>query len=547
MDNAAPTNIVTSPLKGNYLLFQLPDYHSVLLNYETPPMKIPARLCLFFLPFVFAYLHQSAVSADLDSWKKDVPAPVFAANPTLVDFYWKAWELAHTHVKKQPGLPQSPYMDEAFWDDTIWIWDTCFMTLFCKYAPQEFPGVQSLYNFYIPLNGQSLKPGTYPQNIQHPDNPPLFAWVEAENFAFTDDRQHIANLICNTQYLQKHFDWFDQLTPGWRFYNGTKTRSRSAPVALHKTESGYEWGGIQSGMDNTPRKHGLWLDAIAQQGLSALYISRLAEKVGRPDIGVDWRAKYDAIKDRMNRLYWDETDGIYYDIDPVTLVPLKVKTPASYWPMLAEMCSPEQAARMVEHLRDPNVFGGDRPWVTVARNDPAFTTPDGNYWRGAVWLPTAYMATKALEKYGYQKDADTAAEKLLLHMLRTYQTYDPHTIWECYSPTRDMPANHGKERVRPDFCGWSALGPIALFIENVLGFHNVDAQKKRVEWRLHQPGEQGIRNLRFGAIQTDILFDGKSAVQVTSNTPYTLVINGSEYPIKIGSNVIRIDDVTPGI
>src|SRR5262249_54061778 len=152
-----------------------------------------------------------------------------------------------------------------------------------------------------------------------------------------------------------------------------------------------------------------WVDAIAQQGLSTLYIARLAEQVGQPGIAATWRAKYEAIKNQVNRLYWDEKDGIYYDIDPQTLAHLKVKTPASYWPMLAEMSSPQQAARMIEHIRDTNTFGGERPWVTVARNDPAFTVPDGNYWRGAVWLPTAYMATKALERYGYYEDADAAA------------------------------------------------------------------------------------------------------------------------------------------
>jgi glycogen debranching enzyme len=314
---------------------------------------------------------------------------------------------------------------------------------------------------------------------------------------------------------------------------------------LKKVENGYQWAGVQSGMDNTPRKGGLWIDAIAQQGLSALCISRMADRLGDKAMAQQWRLKYEAIRDTVNKLYWDETDGIYYDIDPRTLEHLKVKTPASYWPMLAEMCTPQQAARMAKLVADPDVFGGERPWTTVARNDPAFTRPDGNYWRGAIWLPTAYMGTKALEKYGYYALADDAAERLLGQMLRTYQNYQPHTIWECYSPTRDSPADHRGRRVRPNFCGWSALGPISLFIENVLGFHVVDAQNRRVEWRLHHAQRHGIRNLRFGDVTTDILYDGHGHVTVTTNAPYTLIINGQSSPIHPGTNTLDANPTDP--
>lgn len=428
-------------------------------------------------------------------------------------------------------------MDEACQNDAIWIWDTCLMTLFCKYAPIEFPGVESLNNFYVPLHDSAYQQGTYPLIIHHPDNPPLFAWVEYENFLLVGNKEHVRQLILEKQYLQKHFVWFENLQRGWIFYSKT---GKSGRIELTKTEDGYKWAGCQSGMDNTPRKGGLWVDAIAQQGLSALCISRLAEHVGEPEIAKEWRMKYEAIKKKVNTLYWDEEDGIYYDVEPHTKARLKVKTPASYWPMLAEMCSPAQAARMVKHLQDSQIFGGERPWVTVARNDPAFTPSDGNYWRGAIWLPTAYMGTKALEKYGYYKEADAAAEKLLAHMLRTYKNFTPHTIWECYSPEKDTPADHEKHQVRPDFCGWSALGPISLFIENVLGFHIVDGNAKRIEWRLHQGGRHGIENLHFGGITTDIIFDGQRTVSVRSDAPYTLVINGGAHEVTAGSNTFRI-------
>ncbi len=47
------------------------------------------------------------------AWRDDLPRPVFDAEPGLVDFYYKAWELAHNRIDELPGLPAPRYMDEA--------------------------------------------------------------------------------------------------------------------------------------------------------------------------------------------------------------------------------------------------------------------------------------------------------------------------------------------------------------------------------------------------------------------------------------------------
>nr|MCR5325704.1 alpha,alpha-trehalase [Bacteroidales bacterium] len=172
--------------------------------------------------------------------------------------------------------------------------------------------------------------------------------------------------------------------------------------------------------------------------------------------------------------------------------------------------------------------------------------PDGNYWKGSVWLPTAYMGIKALEKYGYYKEADETAEAILEHMWQTYAQYEPHTIWECYNPTKPEPASKKEgtknvKAVKADFCGWSALGPISLFIENVLGFYDVDASAAIVRWNLHQNCRHGIKKLSFGGITTDIIYDN-GKVRVRSNKPYTLYINGKEYAVRRGVTSIRLNN-----
>ena len=74
----------------------------------------------------------------MKDWKKQLPMPVFDERSEYVSFYMNAWELAFDHIKSIEGMPQNPYMDEAFCDTQIWIWDTCFMSHFCKYARDVF-------------------------------------------------------------------------------------------------------------------------------------------------------------------------------------------------------------------------------------------------------------------------------------------------------------------------------------------------------------------------------------------------------------------------
>lgn len=128
-------------------------------------------------------------------------------------------------------------------------------------------------------------------------------------------------------------------------------------------------------------------------------------------------------------------------------------------------------------------------------------------------------------------------------MSETYRNYEPHTVWECYTPSAPLPsikvAGGDKGRVRPDFCGWSALGPISLFIENVLGFYNIDANRHLVEWHKKGSGRQGLRNLRFGDVRTDIVADGNT-VSITSDNAYTLVVNGKKYKVRPGSQTLKL-------
>ena len=463
------------------------------------------------------------------------PEPVFDDEPELVELYWRAWEIAWDHVVEVAGLPQTPYMSEGLSRKQIWIWDTCFMVHFCKFAPRTFPGIESFTNFYEVLHDGKASP----MRIHHPDNPPLFAWIEYEYLSYTGNLKRLKTILQEKCYLQRHYEFFENSQPGFRPPN------TNCAMSAKRVEQGYLWEGCPSGMDNSPRGRDdyssiLWVDAISQQALSALYISRLAQIAGDAATAAEYRAKYAELKGLINRYYWSEGDRFYYDIQrdhPDRHS--KVLTIASFWPLLAEAPTAEQVESMRWRLEARSQFGGEMPFPSVAQEDPDFD-PLGAYWRGGIWLPTAYMTVRGLVKYGYLDLARKLSYNLVKHMSLTYQTFEPHTIWECYSPTERKPAtNKIRELSRTEFCGWSALGPISLFIENVLGFHTVDALKKTVAWDLHNTGRHGIKRFRFGEVETDIIAEG-GTVEVDSNGPYTLIINGTAHEIARGKQRIRL-------
>ncbi len=500
-------------------------------------------------------------------WKKHLPIPVCEDNSEYGDFYMKAWELAHDHIKSIDGMPQDPYMDEAFCDTHIWIWDSCFMAQFCKLAQSVFPGVETLKNFYEVLyDGRSL-PQIYvedkepewteavpfsknPIYVHIADNPPLFAWSEYENAIISGDTEHLRELLYEKKYLQKHYMWFEGLK------TTTKPSNVFAPTCLISEDIGYRWEGGRSGMDNTPRGRDvphngkerpnnpnlLWLDAICQQALSARMIARLFAILEDTEGEAEWNNKFLEKKDIVNKYYWDEDDGFYYDYDIGTGKLCKVMTAASYWVLTAGIATRERAKKLAKRLSDPETLGGDVPLLSLARNDGDYYS-DGHYWRGALWLPTAYAALKGLSDYGFHREAHIAARRILDHMLATYKEFEPHTIWECYAPEAHAPATttDGKETVRKDFCGWSALGPISVYLEFVLGFRRLNAFDKTLDWEKPEDftGEIGVRNLQFGDIVTDIVAKG-NICRVTSNQAYTLRINGKSYDIDPGKSEFEL-------
>jgi glycogen debranching enzyme len=474
-----------------------------------------------------------------------LPSPIIDSRPELVTMYWKCWELCFQHLKQPaPGSPfVSNYLDAAFNGD-IFQWDTIFMIMFARYANSEFPAVDSLDNFYSQQHPEGFicrefRPTGGDVMYQGPKdavNPPLFSWAEVESFRVTGDKSRFAMVL---PVLEKYVDWlntdgdpsnYDAL-PDW-IQHGHR-----AAGSVHQL---YWNTGLGSGMDNTPRGGNGWVDMSCQMVMQYNDLAVMCDELGQPEKAARFRDEAKSIGARINKWCWNEQDGFYYDVRNDG-TQFKVKTSGGFWPMIAGIASKAQSDRLVEHLKNEKEFW--RPFVfpTLAADEKDYSK-DGGYWHGSVWAPTNFEIIKGLEKCGYENFATQATDKYLNAMGAVFK--DTGTVWENYAPEEPLRPGSPAER---DFVGWTGDGPIALLIENILGFR-CDGVHDQITWRLTRTDRHGIQNLRCGPATVSLVCDARPDLlaprHITGQTdhPFTLIVltGGREKRIKIGTGSIDV-------
>lgn len=460
-----------------------------------------------------------------------LPNPVIDGRPELVDMYWKCWELAFSHLHKPSPSYVSNYLDAAF-NGNIFQWDTIFMIMFARYGHAEFPAVQSLDNLYARQhsNGYICRElhqdgtDTYAGGPVNSVNPPLFSWAEIESFHLTGDKSRFAEVL---PVLEKYVEWLNtdgdpkdyNKRPDWINYG------RRAAGSAHQLYWNTPFG---SGMDNIPRNGNGWVDMSCQMVMQYNDLATMCDELNLPDKVAAFRKEARDIGERINKWCWNEGDGFYYDVENDGKQ-FKVKTSGGFWPMIAGIATKEQSDRLVAHLKDEKEFW--RPFVfpTLAANEKQYEA-NGGYWHGAIWAPTNFIVIKGLEKCGYEDFATEATDKYLTAMAAVFK--DTGTVWENYAP--EEPLRPGKPAQR-DFVGWTGDGPIALLIENILGFR-ADGVRHRLIWRLTRIDRHGIERLHVGDATLSAVCDARADAQapaeltVTTDQPFTLIVskNGIE-------------------
>lgn len=262
---------------------------------------------------------------------------------------------------------------------------------------------------------------------------------------------------------------------------------------------------------------------------------------------------------------------------------------ASFWPLLAGIVAPKRVAQLVEHLDDPASFNRPVRVPSLSAAHPDYKA-DGGYWEGGVWAPTTYMVLRGLT---LAEADDVAADIGCNYHAAVVKVFESTgTVWENLAPVRrrrrlslraaalNPAVNMNRAAVRcrlqehatstaastsisaaasvvpvasaadgtggacatgvagpvpgspakPDFVGWSGLGPIAVLYEYVFGIRaDVPRGELRLDVRLLDA--YGVTNFPFGAEGLVCIDVGARAsavnepvVTVTSTVAVTVVV-----------------------
>jgi putative isomerase len=212
-----------------------------------------------------------------------------------------------------------------------------------------------------------------------------------------------------------------------------------------------------SGMDNQISRAGD-LDSFQDEGVDlACYLVRelqamaiIAGKLGKTSDKETYRQHAKQLSGLINKVFWDEKDGFYYDRNEKTGKTVRVKSVAGFTPLWAGVATPQRAERLVhEHLLNEKEFWLKYPVASYARTEPDYYQGSRGgecNWRGPTWIPTNYMIFHGLLRYGYTD----VAKQLALKTFGLALTANAVTR-EYYD------ADTGKGNGMNPFWGWSSL------------------------------------------------------------------------------------------
>ena len=209
----------------------------------------------------------------------------------------------------------------------------------------------------------------------------------------------------------------------------------------------------ESGLDNSPRfDFDVEMDAIDFSTYlcnDAKYLSWIFEEIGEKDEAVYFMNVHNSVKEKINAMLWNEEDGLYYDrlFDGNHT---RVASPASFFPMFAEICTQAQADKMVKVLLDENRFWTALPVPTMTKDSPFY---DVDMWRGCSWLNLNYFIILGLQKYGYTEIAEELRQRSLDAVYEWYEKTG--NVFEFYDADNKICPLHlkrkGEQPATPDY------------------------------------------------------------------------------------------------
>ena len=362
-------------------------------------------------------------------------------NKKYEQLYYKALSVNKVNVHTPEGnIPCMWTTPDRVPHRNMWLWDSVFHALAMVNYNQEL-AKDAIRAVLLQRRRDGFISCTMtPIACDDVTQPQVLAWGVWEVYKKTGDKNF---LIESVNALEGYLEWDMQN----RDKNGNGLLEWLTEPDVVKCKCG------ESGLDNSPRfdfdEEMDAMDFSTFLAHDALYLSYIYTELGNQEKSKKWQAVYETVKAKMNELLWDEETGVYYDrLFNGTLS--RVLTPASFFPLFANIPSKEQAAKMVVTLTNPELLWTEYPLSTVAKTHPTYST---DMWRGGVWLNLNYFIIKGLKNYGYNELAEELKNKTLDMVNKWYQKTG--AIFEFFAPEGEVVPyeceRKGKPTTPPDW------------------------------------------------------------------------------------------------
>jgi hypothetical protein len=374
--------------------------------------------------------YKISIEAVLDTridWYKRLPEV-----PQSLDKWWvrtapKAFSVMRANLYAPEGTIKNPWPTPArapLRDQ--WMADTAFDCLGLMHIdPKLAKG--ALENLYAFQDDAGMIPGHLTlQGASDVSGPPLLGWVAWQVYS-QDSVPDQKFLVRSFDVIQKHVTWYLK-----------KRRMGGEPPATQDLADGaplYFWQSAEeAGVEACPRFKGA---AFAAVDLSCYLanecyaLQTMAQTLGYGELAKTWGRRGDSISAAARKQLWDEARGFFFDRTAADGEFLPTWSYAGFMPLWSGVATPEQAARIKNHLLSKKFWTG-LPVPVLATDDPAYRK---DLWSGPVWVHNNYLVIRGLQRFGFSREANELREKTLGTIADGYRKTG--TLWEYYDPAAE--------------------------------------------------------------------------------------------------------------
>lgn len=332
----------------------------------------------------------------------------------------KAWSQIKTQIYAPEGQIRFRWSTPDRWPHRhMWLWDSVFHALGMRHCDPGLAREMISAMFDLQQPSGLIPHSGNPYSAQTLTQPPVLS---------------LAMRLINESEPSK--EWIDSLAPKLERYLEWIMANRDsdgAGLVEWNISADKDCRSGESGMDNSPRFDGaIQLDAPDFNAFLAFECESLAQFI--PKRRDYWMGHYHRLCKLMRERLWSPECGLFVDYDVKGEKRTDIMSSAGFLPLYCGAATPEQAARMAEHLTDPETFGTPLRVPSIAKCNTAAYRKD--MWRGPVWTNINYMIALGLERYGYHELAKSIVQDTLREQEKWYLACG--TFFEFYDDRKEV-------------------------------------------------------------------------------------------------------------